>query len=583
MSVAEIAASARRGARLFALPLSPWGLIVGAIAVLVAAGVTVPLLLTLLMSVKQGLLTQPGALSLEAYQSAWSQPTSRGALANTVLFAAGTTLVALGFGVPLALIAERSDLRFRHLFLPLMTVKLVMPVYIVAMAWILLLSPTIGVINIVLMGLLGLETAPFTIYGVAGMAFVQGLSLASVAYFMMSGVFRAMDATLEEAAHVAGVSKLRTFWRVNLPLAWPGLLGAIIYIFMIGMGSFEVPAIIGAPQGVYVLSTEIYRAVSPDAGLPKYNLAAAFGSVLLLAGLVLMYAYWKLLGASRKYAVVTGHGYRTAPLRLGPKSVLVGVFAGTYFALALLLPFLALVWVSLNRYVRPVSPDAFGELGFDAYGRLFGIIGLQPFLNTLLLVLVAPTAAVLLSFMVSWIVLRTQAPGRSVLDTLAFLPHATPAVLMAVAFAFLFLSLYGFVPIYGTLWSLVIVMVIMKLPFGTRTINATLIQLHAELEEAGRVAGIPSRKIVWRVLVPLLAPVLLNTWLWLALIAYREVTVPVVLSSPQNQVVSTAIWRLWQTSRIPEAAALGVVVMLFALVVIFAAGRAIRRVAAISV
>ena len=147
-----------------------------------------------------------------------------------------------------------------------MTVKLVVPVYIVAMAWILLLSPTIGVINTVLMSLFRLETAPLSIYGVDRMAFVQGLSLASVAYFMLSGVFRAMDATLEEAAHVAGVSTLRTFWRVNLPLACTGLLGAIIYIFMIGMGSFEVPAIIGAPQGVYVLATEIYRASGQTPG-----------------------------------------------------------------------------------------------------------------------------------------------------------------------------------------------------------------------------------------------------------------------------------------------------------------------------
>ena len=581
MSVA-ISRRARAAARAGSRSPSPWGLVVGAIAVLVAAGVTVPLLLTLLMSVKQGLLTQPGVLSLEAYQTVWSRPTSWDALANTVLFAAGTTLVALGFGVPLALIAERSDLRGRHLFLPLMTVKLVMPVYIVAMAWILLLSPTIGVINTVLMSLFRLETAPLSIYGVAGMAFVQGLSLASVAYFMLSGVFRAMDATLEEAAHVAGVSTLRTFWRVNLPLAWPGLLGAIIYIFMIGMGSFEVPAIIGAPQGVYVLATEIYRAVSPDAGLPKYNVAAAFGSVLLLAGLVLMYCL--LEAAGREPQVRGGHGTRVPHRTAAPRAEERPGrgFAVAYFALALLLPFLALVWVSLNRYVRPFSPEAFGELGFDAYGRVFGIIGLQPLLNTLVLVLVAPTVAVLLSFLVSWIVLRTRAPGRSVLDTLAFLPHATPAVLMAVAFSFLFLSLYGFVPIYGTLWSLVIVLVIMKLPFGTRTLNATLIQLHPEPGGGLPGAGIPPRKIVWRVPVPLLAPVLLNTWLWLALIAYREVTVPVVLSSPQNQVVATAIWRLWQTSRIPEAAALGVVVMLFALVVIFAAGRAIRRAAAIS-
>jgi iron(III) transport system permease protein len=546
------------------------------IAILVGLAVLTPLGLTVLMSFKPGLLTQPAGLSLEFYRNAWGQSTSFRSLGNTVLFAAGTTLVALLFGVPLAFLAERTDFRLRHWLLPLMTVKIVMPVYITAMAWILLLSPKIGLINSLLMGALGLDQAPFSIYSLGGMAMIQGLSLASVTFFILSAIFRAMDSTLEEAAHMSGVGMFRTFLRINLPLARPALLGAAIYVFMIGMGSFEVPAIIGLPQKIFVLSTEIYTVAAPTAGLPDYNTAAAFGAALLLAGLVLMWTYWRLIGSSRRYAVVTGRARRT-PMRLGAMQPLAGAFLGLYLLLALGLPFLALLWISLSPYVQPVSIEAIESLTLSGYAGLFAGIGWRPVLNTLLLILVAPIGSIVLAFAVSWIATRTRFRWRSTLDTVAFLPHATSSTLMAVSFGFAFLSLVKVVPIYGSIWSIAIVVSVLHLPFAVRSISAAMIQIHPELEEAGKVSGVRPLQVVTRVLAPLVLPVLVNVWLWLWLVVYREVTVPVLLSSPSNEVLSTVIWRLWRTADFARASALGVVVILAALVLMVGARRVIAR------
>src|SRR5581483_808230 len=165
------------------------------------------------------------------YADAWAKGTSLQSLLNTLIFAAGTTFVALLFGVPLAFLAERTDFKLRGWLMPLMTIKIVMPVYITAMAWILLLSPKIGLVNTLFMNWFGLGSAPFSIYSLGGMALIQGLSLASVSFFMLMAVFRAMDTTLEEAAQASGVGRLKTFLRVDLPLALPGLLGAAVYIF----------------------------------------------------------------------------------------------------------------------------------------------------------------------------------------------------------------------------------------------------------------------------------------------------------------------------------------------------------------
>ena len=543
------------------------------------AGVLLPLGLTILMSLKPGLLIQPAGLSLQFYRGAWGHATTLHSLLNTVIFAVGTTLVSLLFGVPLAFLAERTDFRLRRWLFPLMTVKLVMPVYITAMAWILLLSPKIGLINSLLMGAFRLNDAPFSIYSLGGMALIQGLSLASVSFFLLTAVFRSMDSTLEEASQASGVSRLKTFLRVDLPLARPGLLGAAIYVFMIGLGAFEVPAIIGLPQKIFVLSTEIFNATVPPAGLPDYNTAAAFGMALLLAGLLLMWGYWRLMGASRRYAVVTGHGYRRAPMPLGRLQPAMTALFWLYFLLALGLPFVALLWISLSPYVQPFSPEAVASLTPAAYSGLFANIGWRPVVNTLLLIVVAPVCAIGLSFAISWIATRTRWALRSTLDTISFLPHATSSTLMAIAFGFAFLSLVRVVPIYGSIWSIVLVVIVLQLPFATRAINGALIQIHAELEEAGRVSGVPARRIVRRVFVPLVGPVLLNLWVWLWLVAYREVTVPVLLSSPQNEVLSTTIWRLWRTADYGRASALGVVVVVAALALILLARRAVARAA----
>ena len=553
------------------LSAAPW--VVGLIVGLVTLAVTIPLALTAIMSLKPGLLTAPGEFTLSFYASAFGKSATYQSIVNSLIYAAGSTAVALFFGSPLAWIAQRTDFRFRQLIFPLITVKILVPVFITAFAWIFLLSPNIGLINQLVMSLFGLKEAPFSIYNLAGMCLVQGLSLASVAFFMVLGVFRRMDASLEEAAYASGIGKVKTFVRINLPLALPGVLGAAAYIFMIGMGTFEVPFLIGGPTNIHVLATLAYYAISPDVGLPNYNLAGAYGSALLILGLGLSYLYSRAMQDSSKYAVVTGRGYKTSPVRLGKMTPFVGGFVAFYFLLALILPFLVLLWVSVHSYVQPFSLEGLSTMSFSAYDRLRTAVGMRPIINTAILMVTAPAVVVLLAFGVSFIVTRTRFRWRPVLDTIAFLPHAIPGVLAAVAFGFLFLSLVKWVPLYGSIWSLVIVMAVARLPFCTRAFNATMVQIHPELDEAGKACGIPQGRMIGRVLVPLLLPTITSTWVWIALMDYREVTAPLVLSSPQNVVVATAVWRLWTTAQFPEASALGVVVISSLLVLFLVARR----------
>jgi len=177
------------------------------------------------------------------------------------------------------------------------------------------------------------------------------------------------------------------------------------------------------------------------------------------------------------------------------------------------------------------------------------------------LIAVAPLLTIALSIPVSWIVVRSRFAYRGTLDTLVFLSQAIPNIVLAVTLLYLFLITRSTLPIYGTIVTLILANVINSLAYATRTINSSMIQIHRELEEAARVSGVSGFVTVIKITMPLVAGAVFNGWLWVVLLTYREVTMALVLGSPDNRVVSTVIWALWSEGRVPQVSALGVVMM----------------------
>jgi ABC-type Fe3+ transport system permease subunit len=194
---------------------------------------------------------------------------------------------------------------------------LLVPVFLGAMGWILLFSPQIGLANALAKTLFGLKDAPFSIYNIPGMAVVQGLSLVPACFFMLGAAFRAMDPALEEASLTAGAGRLKALFTVTLPLAWPAIAAVMVYMFMLAVSLFEVPAIIGWPSRIFVLSSLVYFAVNPSVGLPSYGLAGAYGVLMVGLGVLLAVFYFRIARNTRKYAVVTGRGYRDPAVEAG--------------------------------------------------------------------------------------------------------------------------------------------------------------------------------------------------------------------------------------------------------------------------
>ena len=289
----------------------------GGLLIFLAVIVGAPAAMVALMSLRTGFPGEGGPLTLVNFIRVYTDLSTYNVLLNTLLFATGTVVVTLIFTIPLVWLLMRTDLPFKRTIYVLLTLGILIPVFLRTIAWILLLSPRIGLVNQWASQIFGLDHPLVSLYNLPGMAFIQGVSFVPGAFFMLAAAYRTMDPALEEAAYTAGVSKLRTFFWINIPITLPAIAAVMVYLFMTAIAVFEVPAIIGPPARILVLSSLIYPSTTPPTGLPEYGVAGAYGGVMLLAGLVLAYFYVHLVRQGKKYTVITGRGYRPREIVLG--------------------------------------------------------------------------------------------------------------------------------------------------------------------------------------------------------------------------------------------------------------------------
>ena len=394
------------------------------------------------------------------------------------------------------------------------------------------------------------------------MGFVQGLNLAPLAFIMTAAVFRSMDPSLEEAAQVHGAGPLRVLRRITVRLAWPGIMAASIYVFMTAFAAFDVPAIIGWGNRIFTFSTYLYLLLNPQDVLPQYGLAAALSTMALVIA-----AHWRAGGTADAAALAPlcgGHrrAYRPKLAPLGRRAIGAWCFIGAYLLLS-------------QGHADPAARLCVGTAVLPAAERVCVLDHVAVALPHAAVGACVPrgrqhtcpgragadvTLAISLAF--SWVVLRSRIPGRAGFDFIAFLPHAVPSIIFGVGALLLTLFvLQRALPLYGTIWILLIVFVIARISYGTRMTNSGLIQIHAELEESAQMSGASTWDAFRRVTMPLLAPTLLYAWLWIALLTFRELTLAVILSTAENVTFPVVVWSLWLGGGLGQASALAMVML----------------------
>lgn len=509
-------------------------------------------------------------LTLDNYRVVWGNPATHAVFANTMIYACGAIAIGVPMAISLAYLVERTNIPCKIWIYAGVTLCLAMPGLLQSMAYVLLFSPKIGFFNKFLMNLFGLTTAPFNIYGLGGMAFVEGLRLVPTAFLMMVPLLRNMDPALEEAASASGAGPLSVLRRVTTRLMLPGVAAVLIYQLVSALEVFEVPSIIGMPAGIYVFSTRIYAVLHSTSALPDYGKANALAILYLFIAVVMTFAYLKVIKRAERFSIITGKGYRPRTIDLGGWRWVALALVFVYLLAAIVLPFMALAYTSFLPYLQVPSARAFQSFSWNNYRQIMNteLIGIAV-RNTLVMTATAATLTVMLSFVVSIVVVRSKFWGRKLLDQIVFMPHAIPGIVMALAFLWIFLKIdvWG-LPIFGTIWSMAIAFTLSFIAYGTRTMNAALLQIHRDLEEAALINGAPPWRMVWRIFVPLMMPTLVGLWIWAVLHAVRAAGLPLMLyQGARNQVLSVMIWSMWSDGAIGQVGAISTIMILVLLAI----------------
>lgn len=475
---------------------------------------------------------------------------------TTLLYAAGSSLVAIVLGTSSAWLVARTNAPFRQAAFVGAFLSLAAPVIIKGIGWILLLGPNSGVINLWLKSAFGLTEAPIGLYTLGGMIFIEGVLWTPVVFLLTLAPLSAMDPALEEAAAMSGAPLRQTLWRVTLPLAWPSVLAVLLLTFIRSLESFEVPLLIGVPGGMQTFTTVIYQSINTGF-LPKYGEASAYAALLLLAVAVPLVFYYRATRETRRYATVTGKGFRPQRLDLGRWKWPCGLWL-LLIPLSLAAPMLIMLWASfLPLYTVPSLAD-FDRMGLANYASVWAradtVSGLW---NSTIVATASATAVAVLTFIAAWLVVRRSEAIRWVIDMIISLPLVFPGIVLGIAILIQFLNL-RWIPIYGTIWILVFAFLLKFMPYGMRFCYSGILSIHRELEESARVCGARTAKILWAVVLPLTMPAVLAVWLYVFLHTIRDLSISILLSGPQNQVVSVVILDLWDNGEVPELAALSV-------------------------
>ncbi len=471
---------------------------------------------------------------------------------NSIVFSLSATLVSLFLGGAVAWLVERTDVPFKRLAWFTTIVSLGTPFILYVTAWSYILGRA-GPLNDIYRLVTGSKETLFEVNTLSGMIVVEGFIWAPLAFLLLSATFRAANAEMEEAARMSGATVIQTILRISLPLAFPAILAFALFAFILNLEAFEVPALIGMPGRVNVLTTDVYQAVKEIP--PRVGFASAFSVAMLIIISVLLYFYGRMSRYAERFATITGKGYRPRPIALGRARWAFSAIILLNFTMTLLLPLIAMIWISVMPYVQPMRLQALDNATLQNFGTvLTSRYYLSLVTTTLMVAAISATVTMLITLLAGWLAAR-RAPGGQMIDQLVVVPLIFPGVVLGVALLEVALRLPF--PLYGTMWLIILAFIIHYMPFGMRYTYAGVLQIHPELEQAARVSGGRGWPVLWRILVPLLAPALASGWLFIFLLASKEMSLPLLLAGPSSQTISVAMFDLWGNGQIGEVAALG--------------------------
>lgn len=526
----------------------------------VAFVVLVPLFLMILNSFQLSKPGEPMIYGLQGWREAFSSPGILSAIHNTFSLALARQFIALILGIMLAWLLSRTDIPLSGPLEFMFWLSFFLPALPVTIGWILLLDPKFGLVNQWLLKLPFISEPPFNIYSFWGIVWAHlASSTIGVKVLLLAPAFRNMDAALEESSRVSGASAVGTLIRIIIPVMMPAILVATILGLIRSLEAFEIELVLGVPVGIQVFSTKILDLVIAEPS--EYPPAMALSSTFLAVLLVLL-CFQRFVVGRKEFTTVTGRGFNLRRTALGR-------WKNFVFFLVVLL-----------ALIVTVVPTIFLVLG--TFMKLFGFFDisdpwtlnnwrqvlqdpviLRSLWNTLLIALGSAMLGVFLYSLIAYVIVKTSFTFRGVLDFLSWVPWSIPGILLGIALLWTFLGTRIFIPLYGSVYILMIAMIIKSMPIGTQVIKSVMLQLGRELEEASIVSGASWFSTYRRILVPLLFPALITVGLLVFISAVRDISTVVLLATGETRTLSLLMLEFATEGQFEKATVMGVLIVVF--------------------
>lgn len=503
-----------------------------------------------------------GHLDVSSYLTVYGQAVNMRALTNTAKISILVMILSVLITFPLAWLIGRTDLPGRKKFRTILVASYMIPPYVGAIAWTQLLNPDVGYLNALLKTIFFLSKAPFNIYTEGGLIWVLTLFYSPFAFITISRAMEKMDPTLEEASRVSGASPLRVLWDVTLPLMAPSILAGGLLVF-IGAGSaFGIPAIVGMPGNIEVLTTRIVSFVymGNDSGIRNATTLAV--SLMILANGLLFFMTWFM--GRKDYTTIGGKSTRPALVELGKWKGLATFLVAVYAFIAVILPLGSIVITSfMVSMSKGLSLDNFG---FDAW---IPVLENSQYLDciwrSLGYAFIAATIGTILSLFVAYLSVKTHVKGRSLPDLLVMVGGSTPSVVIALALIITFSGNYG-LNLYSTMWILIVSYLVKYMTMSVRTIAASLSQVSSSLEEAGLNSGAGWLRICKDIIMPLIAPSIVAGWFLIFMPSFYELTMSNLLYGSDTQTIGVLLYELQTYADTQNASVMSVIILIIVMV-----------------
>jgi iron(III) transport system permease protein len=534
----------------------------------------VPLGALLMTAFSEDTIYGPGDLTLENFKDAYSSSRILLLIWNSFVFAAGGSALTILMGGLVAWAVERTDMPGRDLFHGFTLLTFALPGLLTTMAWMLILSPNVGWLNALLREAFGLQSAPFNIYTMGGMMWVMAAHYFPLAYLLLGPAFRALDVRMEEAAMTSGARQSQITFRVTMPMMRPAILSTLLLLFIRGIESFDIPRLVGKPARIPVFTTEIQDAIRGSH--PEVGNASALSLTLLAICVLTVYLYRRSTSNAEAYATITGKGYRPTSFNLGVWRWPLSIGIGLMFFIALGLPLFTLFWQSLFQKIAQPFLQSGGPVTFANY--LFVLrypIFVDAVKTSVSLGAMSASFVVLLTMILAWIAQRSLKRYGWLLDVAAFLPIAFPSIIVGASILFAYLVLP--IPIYNTIWIVLVAYVTLFMPYGMRFASGGLLQIHKELEEAAQTSGASQGQMFYRILMPLLAPIALSAWVYIFVLSVRELGASIMLVGPGTHVLGSISLTMWEEGGSYGAVCALGIIQILPLIVIVALLRKLER------